>query len=392
MRTSKSATAILALMVFGTAASTALHLPRLPANKTNRQVSSLSIPIKSSPYYTGTVGVSDGHIIVGDKTGGTGCRLAVVDPKSLKLVSNKSISCSNPELSGENVLPIDSVPHPDLQTGVVRISTYDTRTGKVHVGPVVLQYGNFSDSRPEWTYGDHSLWIFDAEGFTTGTFKNGRAVLLRVSLSTGAVLRRYVLPNMDRILLAADDNGLWFARSNVSSWSNRISEPSSLYFIGNGSKHPVVVSNKGVFVGWLTASGHTARAFFVSSGTANTGEVDSFNSPRAKPTILRLPKSAATASIPRDIGEEDFDSRPVLTFGNELVFATPLYHSSNSAQVSAQQVFIFNPATGREMKIATIPTYPYEYFQPNIVYNGALYLLEGAEQAVNSVTLYRVKL
>ena len=316
------------------------------------------------------------------------CQLAVVDPSSFKLTSNRKTSCDNPELSGEPVVPIESVPHPLTQTGLVRISTYEPKTKTFHVGPVVLQFGNFSSSRPEWTYGDRSLWIFDAEGFTTGTVRNGRAVLLRVSLSSGRVLRRFNLPPMSRILLAADNNGLWFGMGNLSCCGPiETPKPANLYFIGNRASRPVVVSNKGLFLGWLVASGDVARAFFVTSVQTNAGEVDTFNSAREVTAVVHL---GASSHLHLDIGEEDFDAAPVLTaqaYG--LVFIWPLY---STAETTSLQVFIFDPATGHETRIATIPAPPYAYSQPNIVYDGSLYLLVSGEQGVNSVTLYRVQL
>ncbi|MGB9112026.1 MAG: hypothetical protein WCF24_04785 [Acidimicrobiales bacterium] len=400
-RTKKLATAICTLSLFGSAVFTGPHLSLSHSTPTRRdmtgQVSSITIPVTAPTNYTGytgTLGVVNGHVIVGDETGGTRCRLAVVDPSSFKLISNKSTSCNNPELSGEPVAPIESVPHPDTQTGVVRISTYNTRTKTIHVGPVVLQYGNFSDTRPEWTYGDRSLWIFDADGFTSGTYKNGRAVLLRVSLATGKVLGRFTLPSTERILLAADEDGLWFARSVESGWPIHTTKPSStLYFLGNGAKHPVVVSNTGLFVGWLVASGHVAQAYFVDSTQTGAGEVDTFNFN----SELLLPMTmivhfGAHMTVPREIGEEDFDAAPVLaTQTPSLVFVWPIFGASNSAEVKADQVFLFEP-NGHETKIATVPAPPYEYSQPNIVYDGSLYLLVGGQQGDTSVALYRVAL
>lgn len=382
------------VVMLGPAVSSAAVTSRMN-DHAMQSVTHVEIPIVPSSYYTGTLGVYDGHIVIGDETGGTRCRLAIVDPNSLKLISNRTTSCNNPELSGETATPIESVPHPDTQTGIVRISTYDEKTKTFHLGPVILQYGNFSDTRPEWTYGDRSLWIFDADGFTSGTYKNGRAVLLRVSLASGKVLGRFAAPSTSRILLAADDDGLWFARSVESGWPIHTTRPSStLYFLANGAKHPVVVSNKGLFVGWLAASGHVAQAYFVDSTQTGAGEVDTFNfnfnSELLLPmtTIVHL---GAHPTVPREIGEEDFDAEPVLTTqGYGLVFVWPLYNASNSAEVKAEQVFMFDPATGRETKIATVPAQPYEYSQPNIIYDGSLYLLVGTSQAVKFVTLYRV--
>ncbi|HLX77781.1 MAG TPA: hypothetical protein VKR27_02765 [Acidimicrobiales bacterium] len=355
------------------------------------RVSSIRIPVTSLPYYTGTLGVVNGHVVVGDETGGTKCQLAVVDPISLKLISNGTTSCLNPELSGEPAVPIESIPRPNTQTGIVRISTYDEKTKAFHLGPVVLQYGNFSDTRPEWTYGGGSLWIFDAEGFTSGTFKNGRAVLLRISLATGKVLGRFAAPPTDRILLAADGDGLWFAPSVESGWPIHTARPSStLYFLGNGAKHPVVVSRKGLFVGWLVASGHVALAYFVESTQTGAGEVDTFNFSPEVPatTVVHV---GANVTVPREIGEEAFDAEPVLIIpGYRLLFVWPLYSSSNSAEVKSERIFLFDPDAGQEMKVATIPSPPYEYAQPNIIFDGSLYLLVGTSQAVKTVTLYRV--
>jgi hypothetical protein len=349
-------------------------------------VTHIEIPIVPSNSYAGTLAVSDGHVIVGD-TSATKCRLAVIAPKTMTLVSNRSVSCDDPLLFGENVMPIVSAPSRDL-TSDVRISTYDSKTRTFHVGQVVMHYGFYSDTRTEWTYGDGALWIFDGDAWTTGTEKNARALLLRVSLSSGKVLAVFKMPRMDRILLAADGDGLWFARSNETGWSGR--EPADLYFLGNRATDPVVVANKGDFVGWLVASDHTARVFFVDDPITNAGEINSVSPARtrAMPTVVHL---GANTNVPREDAEEGFDAEPVLTtqrYG--LIFISPLISSASEA-VGTEQVFTFDSATGHLTKIATFAT-PFGYLQANIVYNGSLYLLIGGEQSVNYATLYRVKL
>jgi hypothetical protein len=386
------ATLFCALALIGAVESAPAHLfaahSALFHEKLDGEVSRVSIRVAASPYYAGTLGAENGHLVIGDETGGISCRIASVDPVSLKILSSEATSCDNPELSAESAEPIESVPHPDAQEGMVRISTFDQRTKSFHVGPVVLRYGNFSDTRPEWTYGDHSLWIFDADGFTNGTVKTGRAVLLRVSLSSGSVLSRFNLPSMSRVVLAADEDGLWFGLTVESRRSGK--KPGTLYFLGNSSKRAVVVSSKGLFVGWLVASGHVAQAYFVDASLNNSGQVDTFGEAHAVTKVVRI---GANTTVPREIGEEDFDAEPVLIAqGYGLIFMWPLYNATDSARKALQQVFLFDPSTGKESRIAMIPTLPFQPFQPNIVYHGSLYLLVGGKSGVNSVTLYRVAL
>jgi hypothetical protein len=176
-------------------------------------VTSVEIPVATATFYTGTLGSFGGDIVVGDLTGGATCRLAVVSPTTLRALSDRSTSCDNPLLAGENVMPVESVVPVGSQFGEVRIAVRDQANGSFRLGPVVMRYGNFSDTRPQWTYGGGYLWLY---GFGTqfiGTGPELPAEVLRISLATGQVLATVQVPALTRIELAADDDGLWFAAS-----------------------------------------------------------------------------------------------------------------------------------------------------------------------------------
>ena len=58
-------------------------------------------------------------------------------------------------------MPVESVVPIGSQFGELRIAVRDQAGGSFQLGPVVMRYGNFSETRPEWTYGGGYLWLYD---------------------------------------------------------------------------------------------------------------------------------------------------------------------------------------------------------------------------------------
>jgi hypothetical protein len=160
-------------------------------------VTSVEIPVTTAPFYTGTLGSFGGEIVVGDLADGATCRLALVNPTTLRVLSDRSTSCDNPLLAGENVMPVESIVPVGSQYGEVRIAVRDQANGSFRLGPVVMRYGNFSDTRPEWTYGGGYLWLYDARTQFVSTGPKLPAELLRISLATGKVLATVSGPRID---------------------------------------------------------------------------------------------------------------------------------------------------------------------------------------------------
>ena len=348
--------------------------PRAPS------VRDIALPISVGGDSSGSLAVLDGHIVVGNNPGGTACHLAIVQPETLTVLSDQATSCNDPRLLGEHVMPVESLASPGSQFGVVRISVRDEATGAIHLGPVVMRYQNCSDCRPEWAYGGGSLWLYDV-----GT--PSVAELLRISLSTGAVLGAVKTPALSRVLLAPGTNGLWLAQSLESGWPSGKPRPPLLYFVGNNATHPDVVRQAGEYVNWLVAA-RTAAWANVQTG-ANSEDITSFPTPTSPP--LSVTVAATNANVPTNIGEGASDAPPVL-YDPELglVYAWPGWLRTLVGGAPEQEVLRINTSTGRSSKIIGFTT-PLGSLQANVVYNDALYVLVGT-RLLSHATLYRVQL
>lgn len=340
----------------------------------------VNLPILPSSYYAGTLGVLDGRIVVGDNTGGTSCRLAFVQPAGLRVLSDRTTSCNDPRLVGENVMPVESLPYVGSQTGLVRIATRNRHTGTVGLGPVVMKYGNYSDGRPEWTYGGGSLWLYDV-GTPSG------AQLLRISLSAGTVLATVKMPALSRVLLSAGPQGLWFAQSLESGWPSGKPRPALVYFVGVGVTRPEVVPQRGEYLNWLVTS---AGATWADVQTGDRSQlIETFSGPRAAPSAVEV--AGTNAQVPSNFGEGPFDAPPVLYApGPGLVYAWPGWRGYSVGGSSQQDIVKLDPATGRTTKLSVLAA-PGGAVQANLVYGGDFYLLVGT-QGGGEATLYRAPL
>lgn len=362
-------------------------------------VTSITFPVVAPPgsdsSYSGTLGVLDGQVMVGDDTssfltGSNGrlpvqrnvCRLAVLQPEPLRLQSDSSTSCDNPSLAGQPVVPITSV-EPGGNTGDVRISVR-TRSGGYRLGPVVMDYGNYSDTRPEWTHGGGYLWIFDAAVPTNSE-------VLRISESTSAVLSRVRLPWSARVLLAADDDGLWIGQSPEGGWQKGEVLP-LIEFVGDHASAPVVALRSpeplnGGRVDWLVASGHTAIAAISEPHDTAVSAIDTFSAPAMPPRTVET----GSAWEPSSIGEGPADSPPVIEGSDaDLLAAKPGWHGQFSGTPTSESVIGIDPRTGSDSRIASLRGLPAADFVAYVLYKRALYLLAHAN-GDGTATLYRVQ-
>jgi hypothetical protein len=347
------------------------------------RVTQVEVPVLGSAFYTGSLGVANGNIVVGDQTSSTVCRVAVVEPVSLRLDSNRSTSCSSPTLDGASAIPVESLVTPKSRIGEVRIATRSA-SGASQLGPVVMQYENSSTSLPEWTYGGGYLWLYDTALSKSAQSTQRGAEVLRISLTTGGVLATVAAPSLIRVELAADADGLWIARSEETT-SSTSEYPGVIYFVGTRAKKSVDVIKVGDYAAWLAAAGHTAWATLIGASKNGADVVDTFSSPTSKPHVATL---SATADVPVESGQEPFDAQPVLVDPHGgLFFVMAGYVGHRYQAVVYQRIFTFNPANGRESKIAAVRT-PKGTLQANIEYDGSLYLLTGGESL--DATLFRV--
>lgn len=338
----------------------------------------------SSGGNSGTVGVVNGSIVVGDHAyeGRTStCRLITLKPHSLAIGSDSSEPCDDPELDGESAAPFETLTGPGGELVQVRIAVKDLKTGRVDLGPIVLQCNNGSRDCPEWTYGANSLWLFGPSLISSAKRVVRPAEMLRISLSTGAVLSTVLMPQTSRIILAPDDDGLWFGLSNESG-----DAPGTpvLYFIPLGSAHYSTITLSGVAVNWLAAAGHTAWASVMTSLATRSSELATFQGPSSAPSVVKDGSAAAGVIDP---AEGVFDAPEVLEVTpNELVTAVD---AGNAVPFSPTKVIAIDPTTGRLKTLATLASVGIGAFDGRLITGGALYILSNND---NGATLFRISL
>ena len=189
-----------------------------------------SLPAPAGVGYTG-LSVAGGRLLLIDYGNGSVraigrdmCRVATVDPRSLRLTSVARGSCDDPALFGERAMAVDQY---DRGAIAVRVAAVGRHSGtRYALGPVLFSYDQCSDCWDESIYGPRSLWIYAPISTTRGYRAGGE--LFRVSERTGRLLQRWRMPSMVRSLLAVDDDGLWIAPS-IDTGS-----PSTLYHVAPG--------------------------------------------------------------------------------------------------------------------------------------------------------------
>ena len=175
-----------------------------------------------------SISVFGGHLVVSGEVVNR-CLAAMVDPLTLRLSQQVAGSCDSPQLHGENVAPV--LVTNESFSGNVRIAVaIKGSTTGYRLGPEVMPFANISGgARPQWTYGDGALWIYDV-GPNAGN--HGGAAVLRVSETTGAVENKIPMPYLYRPFMATNQDGLWIASSDD------IPGPPALYHIGTGTNRP----------------------------------------------------------------------------------------------------------------------------------------------------------
>jgi hypothetical protein len=283
-------------------------------------------------------------------------------------------------LAGQRVVPVETI-EKGGDTGDVRISALESADA-FRVGPIVMRYGNYSDTRPEWTYGGGYLWIFDAKS-PSGT------EVLRVSESTGAVLSTVHLPWSARVLLAADEDGLWIGQSAEGGWQRGEKLP----LLELGARAPIVALQSpqpldGGRVDWLAAFGHTAIAAVSDYSRSTETSIDTLQGPTGHPLIVKT----GNAWQPTNIGEGPFDAPPVLEApGIGLVAAMPGWDGQFSETPVSESVLRIDPLTGRDSRLALLKDLAAEDFSAYVFYDDALYLLAHAN-GMGTATLYRIQM
>ena len=139
-----------------------------------------------------------GHPLLSGETTATAstktpaCVSATVDPHTLHVAPGAATNCNDPAVDGQSVGVVNrSIP--DSNDATISIAHRDRETGRTSVGPVVMTYGTFSDTRPVMAYGGGWLWIMTTPPSApalTGSVVSiaGVAEVLQVSASTGRVI------------------------------------------------------------------------------------------------------------------------------------------------------------------------------------------------------------
>jgi hypothetical protein len=301
-----------------------------------------------------------------------------VNPESLAISAGSEASCNDPAVDGDTVGVVNAYV-PDTNNATISIAHLDPETGKTSVGPVVMTYGSYSDTRPVTASGDGWLWIYDdstiVDGSETVNESNpGTAELLQVSASSGQVVNTVTMPVLYRPLMAADNNGLWIANSIEGGQCSGCSPPDALYYVAPGSDKAVVaIPDSTLIVCWLFGSGDHLWA--------GIGHDESGCSREA---IWRLDGSDFQPVF--NVPDQGFDPNTVVGDEEDGLWTmqwSPLPTGSSDTP-SPQKIVEINPDTGAETVVATLPaldvplTGEYSGLVQGqaAVLDGSLYLLE----------------
>lgn len=285
------------------------------------------------------------------------CATASVNPQTLNVGAIATGSCNDPRLSGRTVETVNTNV-PESNNATISISSVSATTGQAIIGPAVMTYGSYSDTRPVTAYSSGSLWVYDV-ATTHG------AELLQVSTKSGAVVGVVPMPKLYRPLLAADNGGVWVANSIQGSPGPALS------YVASGASAPTtVVADTGLPICWLTADGTSA---WVGAGEGwNCGNqmvekyVDGVRGPAYS--------TPGTGFTPFWVVGDAADG----------LWAMQWTPPASPGARSSQQIISINPDTGTESVVAMTPPVVYPNGVPTnglvqgqgVFFDGALYLLE----------------
>lgn len=300
---------------------------------------------------------------------------APVNGQTLQWGPVATAGCGDPAIWGESVTTVTTY-SPHASNASIAIATRDPETAVVTDGPVVMTYGNYSDTRPLTTDGGGWLWIYDVD--TT----RGPEVL-QVSASTGRVDDTVAMPEIYRPILAATDDGLWIGTSNegIGSSGPGGGPPDALYYVSAGSDAPIaVIVEKTLPVCWLVAGDDSVwagLATVMSTGCLQQA-IWHFTGSGLQP-VSETPLSGDV--IPADgLGQSSVVDNP----------SGGLWTASFDASDDTVEVIGIDPDRGTETVVATVPVVSGPDRWPNfssplgqvgieaVVVGGSLYLLEPA--------------
>jgi hypothetical protein len=289
------------------------------------------------------------------------CVSTMVEPQTLQLEGTTQASCDDPAISGQSVTAVNANV-PESNNATIAISVLDSETEQVSVGPVVMTYGSYSDTRPVLAYGGGWFWIYDDE--TT----NG-AELLQVSESSGQVVDTVPMPILYKPILAANVDGAWIGNSDEGGECAGCGPPSALYHVSPGSAGAnVVVPDPTLLVCWLVGDGSD---LWVGMGEQDDG--------CTQQTIWRFDRDDPEPVF--QVPDTRYD--PAVVVGNETDGLWSVVSLPNAAQVAVR----IDPDTGKQTLVATLPPISMPTYDEGLnagqaaYFDGSLFVLEPPFQA-----------
>jgi len=301
--------------------------------------------------------------------GGAVCRVAIVDPHSLRLVSVATGACDDPALFDERVMKVYRLgppPQGALEVHIARISAR-VKAG-YSLGPVVFSYEQCSDCWDESVQGARSLWIYAP--FDQPIQRQTRGELFRISLRTGRVLERWSMPSMVRVLLAVDDDGLWIAPSVDTGG------PNVIYRVAPGMRTPSKM---------LALAAPNGERFLIARGHTVWFETLSLN-PGGPARLWRIQGTRVTVrgtAVSGDAPCTNADGTgapgpvPVLANGTLAVYCTVIGKWSAGVGTLTQNVIRVVPERREQQQVATVTPPPGSYdIAGAVALNGSCYFLD----------------
>lgn len=316
------------------APTTRLNAPTSTVPPTPKNVTTISLPGRW--WFNQITRGAQGPVLAGTRAGDLDqkqCVLGGLSPKTLLLAVSPT-SCNNPGLQGQSVAPVVAYV-PGSNNATVKIAHVESPTGQLSLGPVVMTFGNYSDTKLIWTYGPGSLWIYDV-ATTAGP------EVLDVSDTTGQVASVTVMPKLYRPLLTANVDGLWLG-SSIGGADGM----DALYHVAPGSHTAMsVLPGNTEHVFWMAGDGHHLWA---GIGPIYSNQTFwRFDGPDARPLFHVPDEGFRPSAVVGDATAGLWTVEPFPPLGSKIP----------SAPYPNQDVVRIDPNTGAEHVVATLKGIP----------------------------------
>ncbi|MGO9584459.1 MAG: hypothetical protein ACLP36_16870 [Acidimicrobiales bacterium] len=303
--------------------------------------------------------ITDGSsiFITGDGFNGV-CDSAVVDPQSLNLVPN-NVACDAVP-SGEKF----SVQYGRIgslrdywnckpQSAAVRLVSVDPVTHKDVVGRIIMRVsGTCSHDYPLTVYAAGSMWVYDSSAGPSGHSD----AIAQLSARTGALEGFATGPGIPAPVLAADDDGFYFAPTEFYQPGQGV------YYVAPGSSRAQFLRSVPGPMAWLFGFGHTMYAALQHDYAHPCADHDC--------QLLSLDGLSATPKlINGDVNPGD--QEPAGNAGVGIIIMRP----QPSSYPTSFEVIRIDPSTGTTQLLARLPVAQFQYLDATAYAGGAFYVL-----------------